>query len=263
MNQLCWYEFCTHLVQKLSISIYIKKLSDWNHSCSPIQMYLQGQDRRGNCDWLIGWSVPEALQRTDRQTEDWLESGPGTHSAPWPFVVSLCWVSEHSGSLHPPERPSLSGGGQALQGETATVGVVRGVNVCRVGVSTHEERHVAKRSRSLLGLEVTLPVCRLLGGTCSASSLLMARASWSCRSSSPELCGQAWSGSPPPECEPADRLPPRLGAEGAEEAGVNINVQQYNRELKVVLWQTLASRLTTGGLGHLLFGFEGVDPLLP
>lgn len=55
--------------------------------------------------------------------------------------------------------------------------------------------------------------------TCSASSLLMARASWSCRSSSPELWGQAWSGSAPPEWEPADRLPARLGAEGAEEAG--------------------------------------------
>lgn len=55
--------------------------------------------------------------------------------------------------------------------------------------------------------------------TCSASSLLMAKASWSCRSSSPELCGQACSGSAPPEWEPTERLPPRLGADGAEEAG--------------------------------------------
>lgn len=150
------------------------------------------------------------------------------------------------------------GEGQALQSEKATAGVLRGI-LCHAG------QHVAKRSRPLLKLdscEVTLP-CRLLGTTCSASSLLMARASWSCRSSSPELCGQAWSGSPPPECEPADRLPPRLGAEGAEEAGVNINVQQYNRELKLVCGRTKASRLTTGGLSHLLFGFEGVDPLLP
>lgn len=59
--------------------------------------------------------------------------------------------------------------------------------------------------------------------TCSASSLLIAKASWSCRSSSPELCGQAWSGSAPPEWEPADRLPPRLGAEGAEEAKEQTN----------------------------------------
>lgn len=137
--------------------------------------------------------------------------------------------------------------------------------MCHVGLSAQEEQHAAKRIRLLLGLdncEVTLP-CRLLVATCSASSLLMARASWSCRSSSPELCGQAWSGSPPPECEPADRLPPRLGAEGAEEAGVNINVQQNNRELKLLSRKILSSCLTTGGLGHLLFGFEGVDPLLP
>lgn len=81
----------------------------------------------------------------------------------------------------------------------------------------------------LLGLESSNVIgpswSRLLISTCSASSLLMAKASWSCRSSSPELCGQAWSGSPPPECEPADRLPPRLGAEGAEEARVNLNMQ--------------------------------------
>lgn len=64
---------------------------------------------------------------------------------------------------------------------------------------------------------------RLLCVTCSASSLLMAKASWSCRSSSPELCGQACSGSAPPEWEPAERLPPRLGAEGAEEAGAETN----------------------------------------
>lgn len=64
---------------------------------------------------------------------------------------------------------------------------------------------------------------RLLCVTCSASSLLMAKASWSCRSSSPELCGQACSGSAPPEWEPTDRLPPRLGAEGAEEAGAETN----------------------------------------
>lgn len=63
----------------------------------------------------------------------------------------------------------------------------------------------------------------LLWVTCSASSLLMAKASWSCRSSSPVLCGQACSGSAPPEWEPTDRLPPRLGAEGAEEAGTETN----------------------------------------
>lgn len=49
--------------------------------------------------------------------------------------------------------------------------------------------------------------------TCSASSLLMASANWSCKSSSPELWGHACSESAP-ECSP----PPKAGAEGAEEA---------------------------------------------
>lgn len=74
---------------------------------------------------------------------------------------------------------------------------------------------------------VALVLNVLLCVTCSASSLLMAKASWSCRSSSPVLCGQACSGSAPPEWEPADRLPPRLGAEGAEEAEAETNKHMH------------------------------------
>jgi len=62
----------------------------------------------------------------------------------------------------------------------------------------------------------------------------MAKASWSCRSSSPVLWGHACSGSAPPEWEPADRLPPRLGAEGAEEAGAETKEQMHGRALALV-----------------------------
>lgn len=98
------------------------------------------------------------------------------------------------------------------------------------GVATDSNANLAILSYSyalILSLEssnLAVPALnRLLCVTCSASSLLMAKASWSCRSSSPELCGQACSGSAPPEWEPTDRLPPRLGAEGAEEAGAETN----------------------------------------
>ena len=77
------------------------------------------------------------------------------------------------------------------------------------------------------------PSDRLLYVTCSASSLLMANASWSCRSSSPELCGQACSGSAPPEWEPNERLPPRPGAEGAEEAERNEYTTLLRSEMSV------------------------------
>lgn len=108
----------------------------------------------------------------------------------------------------------------------------------------------------------------LLRVTCSASSLLIAKASWSCRSSSPELCGQACSGSAPPECEPADRLPPRLGAEGAEEARKQTKKHTQEQPVALPLWRNAKKQnmfnivLTTRGLCHLLFGFERVDPLL-
>lgn len=168
----------------------------------------------------------EKIQLTDRQIEDWLESRPGTHSAP---DLLLCLFAECQCIA------DLC----ILQSVRAFLGEVRHYIVRKLGaywgmtsvifLCAHRNSNTFKQLYFTPWLEssnVTGPSwSRLLISTCSASSLLMAKASWSCRSSSPELCGQAWSGSPPPECEPADRLPPRLGAEGAEEAGVNLNMQ--------------------------------------
>lgn len=209
--------------------------------------------------------------KVDRHTDSLLAGKSCGHTlCPWPFAASLCWVWLHSGSLHPPNCPRYSGGGQALKvrAKLAAHKEINNILSCRHGKlcsitvlqkSGHAKYWFDLDSSSLL---LTLPIVKaflvysifsylpktfaqlllyglnqmlessnlevpsmseLIRVTCSASSLLIAKASWSCRSSSPELCGQAWSGSAPPEWEPADRLPPRLGAEGAEEARKQTN----------------------------------------
>lgn len=59
------------------------------------------------------------FQKLKWQTDGQILAGKscGHTLCPWPFAASLCWVWLHSGSLHPPNCPSYSGGGQALKGE--------------------------------------------------------------------------------------------------------------------------------------------------